>query len=306
MILDEWVELRWSGNMKSWYESRGYVYTKKDERFKVKVSDLQSGSSVKVRVECDGCGKYKVIRYNAYNEVIEHQGIYQCSGCTKRTPISKVVSDFEAKGYIPLFTDYKDQLTRLKFRCSKHLAVVQETNYLNIKRTKDNCYFCFEENNSGQNASNWQGGITNIKNYLRKGSLKWISQQLYQANYRCELSGVTHDVEVHHLNLPFTAIVKAAFEESGISLKASVTEYTDEELAQLLNIVESKHSNITSLCINYNLHHELHKLFTYKTTTEDCIKFTEMYANGELDYIDVHIRRKNRPKYKGVKPQEDA
>ena len=60
------------------------------EKFKVKVSDLKSGSSVKVNVRCDRCGKEYFIKYSRYNErtnMGKHE--YICINCMREYSIYK-------------------------------------------------------------------------------------------------------------------------------------------------------------------------------------------------------------------------
>jgi D-Tyr-tRNAtyr deacylase len=57
MILDTYIEVTWSKRVKSWYESKGYIYTKIGDKFIAKVSDLPPNSSLKVNVQCDFCDK---------------------------------------------------------------------------------------------------------------------------------------------------------------------------------------------------------------------------------------------------------
>lgn len=57
MILDKHVEITWSNRNKSWYEDKGYIWTKNKDVFLARVDDLMPNANVKVLVKCDYCDK---------------------------------------------------------------------------------------------------------------------------------------------------------------------------------------------------------------------------------------------------------
>jgi hypothetical protein len=63
--------MKWNGNNRKWYEDRGYIWTKQNEEFEVKVEDLPYYSKTQVECLCDYClekGIKKVIskQWNRY------------------------------------------------------------------------------------------------------------------------------------------------------------------------------------------------------------------------------------------------
>ena len=63
MIIDEKVTITWNNKHKAYYESKGYIFTKKFEEFEVSTLDLAKSSNVRVNVKCDYCGTI----YNVQN-----------------------------------------------------------------------------------------------------------------------------------------------------------------------------------------------------------------------------------------------
>jgi len=53
MILDEFVEIKWSRRLKSHFIKKGYIFTKIGDIFMVRVEDLNIGSHVVINVRCD-------------------------------------------------------------------------------------------------------------------------------------------------------------------------------------------------------------------------------------------------------------
>ena len=58
MLISKTVMLKWNGRIKQHYVSKGYIYTKMGDTFVCNVNDLTNGSTVKVNVVCDYCGKH--------------------------------------------------------------------------------------------------------------------------------------------------------------------------------------------------------------------------------------------------------
>lgn len=128
------VQVRWNNSNKEWYESKGYIFTKRNSFFDVYVKDLSPHSSKKINVVCDYCGnEYKT----QYAMVVNGRKIIQkdcCSKCTgKKTSevskikrakkyIEKAQKICDEYGYILITTidDYIDAKMNIDFICPKH------------------------------------------------------------------------------------------------------------------------------------------------------------------------------------------
>lgn len=78
MIIDEKVTITWNNKHKAYYESKGYIFTKKFEEFEVSTLDLAKSSNVRVNVKCDYCGTI----YNVQNVVARKvKGKHACKKC---------------------------------------------------------------------------------------------------------------------------------------------------------------------------------------------------------------------------------
>ena len=144
------------------------------------------------------------------------------------------------------------------------------------------------EAQKGENNHNWQGGITPIKNHLRDIINPFMEAHKRSLNYTCELSNKNGGVNGHHI-YPFTNIVHDAHDKHNISIKATVADYTPEELKALENYVLSWHvigdwSNMILLA--EDVHEQVHNSEFYKNTQnkydpnltyEDAHKFMEEF-----------------------------
>lgn len=55
MIISKEVEVYWNWATRSHYEEKGYIFSKERNTFKVKITDLNQKSNVKIKIQCDYC-----------------------------------------------------------------------------------------------------------------------------------------------------------------------------------------------------------------------------------------------------------
>ena len=140
----------------------------------------------------------------------------------------------------------------------------------------------------GEKSSAWKGGVTPIKEHLRKDCVtiqQWFKDAKTNVNYTCELSGIRGGkMEVHHL-YPFSKIVEDAHNFYGISIKHTIGDYTQEELKLLENYVEQWHKDFNNaVVLNKEVHRLFHKIYgLHNNTPEQFKEFKERYLNGEFD-----------------------
>lgn len=87
MLITKTVKIKWNYRYKTYYEFKGYTYTKMGEEFEVKVEDLQKGSGVEVKVLCDYC-KINIILKKYYTYIRDNEkGIIHKDCCTDCSPL---------------------------------------------------------------------------------------------------------------------------------------------------------------------------------------------------------------------------
>lgn len=79
LVLPQKVKIKWSGNTRKHYESKGYTYTHNGDAFDVKVQDLTKGSCIIVKVQCDFCKEIKEMSYKDYLNL--RSKLYCCPKC---------------------------------------------------------------------------------------------------------------------------------------------------------------------------------------------------------------------------------
>lgn len=85
MLISTETELRWTNRIKTHYVNKGYIFTKTNDFFIVKVEDLTNGSHGLVRVKCD-CPNCKnpylnPIIWKDYIRDVKEDGKYYCKKC---------------------------------------------------------------------------------------------------------------------------------------------------------------------------------------------------------------------------------
>lgn len=79
LILPQKVKVKWTGNTRKHYESKGYVYTENLDEFYADVEDLTHGSTIVVNVECDFCKTVNHMPYRNYLHL--SSDLYCCPNC---------------------------------------------------------------------------------------------------------------------------------------------------------------------------------------------------------------------------------
>ena len=153
LVENQMISITWTTSNYKYYISKGYKFTKIKDKLIVKAEDISHGSQIKIKVECDYCGKIieKICR-NYYIE-ISKQGKASCNKC-KGKKIAYIQKDkvkeekitlfnrlCEEKGYIPLSTieDYDGVKAPLKFLCPTH---GEQTIYLDSLKNGCGCKLC--------------------------------------------------------------------------------------------------------------------------------------------------------------------
>ncbi len=180
MLISKEVMVKWNGFTRKHYEEKGYIWTKQNDEFEVKVEDLPFCSTAKVLVDCDykkdGCKGIHNKQYRQYTEDKE-RGYGNC--CTNRkcgaaktkeilldkygvdntsklesykqelrerlkTPFQLFVECAKEKNLILLTVkeEYKNNKSKIRFICLKHKEFgEQEMNAYHFLNKKNCCKY---------------------------------------------------------------------------------------------------------------------------------------------------------------------
>ncbi|MEQ6355242.1 hypothetical protein ABNX05_11490 [Lysinibacillus sp. M3] len=303
---------RWRRSTK---RSKTDLTVRKGTKIIVDIKHIPKGSHIKVDVQCDYCGEilhkpyYKYISQNE-NSTIKKDSCNSCKGkktseymklvhgvnhnsqlCSfresvsdkNRTDSSEVLSSFNKLNYTML-SEYVRYAEPIEFICNKHECLgIQITSYNIVKNFQSGCKACRYEKISGENYYNWQGGVTNIYNYLRGKLGKWRKDSLDNTNYRCLLTNSEENLVVHH-PYNFHNIVHEALNCLNLKVHENLDDYSDDDLSKLTSTCLELHNKYgLGLVICKSLHNKFHAIYGNKNNTYDQFKeFKNNYINGEF------------------------
>lgn len=134
----------------------------------------------------------------------------------------------------------------------------------------------------GSENPNWQGGISQLYEHLRRNIKEWKIASMKDCNYKCVITGESFD-DIHHL-YSFKSIVYDTLNNLSLPVKEYVRDYTEEEIKSIETECLRIHMNLLGVCLRGDVHSLFHSIYTNKNfTKEDFHEFKERYANGEFE-----------------------
>jgi hypothetical protein len=202
---------------------------------KISLSKLMNGR------RCNECAKEKRRRHFqlSYEEVEEY---------------------FRNRGCILLDgNEYENNRTPLHFICSCGNPSV--SSLWGFKRSQGMCNQCALQSRSGENHYRWQGGISELNNFLRSIIQDWRKESFKNGNYKCEISGIDRNLVIHH-KYPFNEIVKETIDLLELPIYSSIGEYADDQIQKLVNKFIIVHNGYgLGVVLNKDIHIEFHSKY---------------------------------------------
>lgn len=156
---DQMFEMKWSKRNKEYYESKGYVFTKKDDSFVVTVEDLMPSSRILVDAKCDCCDNsfskpYRVMSKSSrqfcdvkcMNNYVKKNGSFNNTQLDYKCGMCDV--DIKVKQYIMKeLEDGKRNNIFCSVKCNTDWQSINRTgeNHHSYNQIKKNCNYCDEE-----------------------------------------------------------------------------------------------------------------------------------------------------------------
>ena len=196
------VKTKWNSKTKSYYELKGYIYTKVGDEFYVRAKDLKPSSHEQIKIICDFCGKPAYPRMIDYSKK-KNKHIDSCDECKIIKTISLVrLRESEEKfrllrevcdknGYELLSNkdEYSGRDTPIKYICKKHGSQMQR---LDVLLRGGICYYCAHEI-LAINQTFTPEYITQIVNSINGNELlnanEYVNSKTTNLRIRCGLCG---------------------------------------------------------------------------------------------------------------------
>lgn len=127
-LITKEVTAKWNSNTKKHFIKKGYIYTKGEDEFTIKVSDLSKHSHYLVDIQCDNCEIIKKLQFREYNKRLKN-GSYYCASCelklygSENSRIARLKKSISLRDW--LFEnlsekDYQEIISRWDYEKNKH------------------------------------------------------------------------------------------------------------------------------------------------------------------------------------------
>lgn len=123
-----------------------------------------------------------------------------------------------------------------------------------------------------------------LNKYFRGNISDWKNASIKACDYQCVLTG-RKDFQIHHL-YSVNKMIKDMFKENPQLKKSHFSDYSDDELSELLNIfINIQNRYPLGVCVCKDLHDLFHSLYGRTTNERQWNEFCQMYKNGEFNNI---------------------
>ena len=231
---------------------------------------INNRTNLKIRFEC---GKIHEMCFGAFQSG-------EKDPCTSMRRFKSTVSEKTTKKMLEFmdsigfkFISFEGKEFKFKstitYSCPK--GHIETRSYSSLWRRK-NCMTCTKEENkikySKENASNWQGGLTELKTYLSKFIVQWKKDSMEHSNYKCVISGKRFE-DIHHIQ-SFNLLLREALEELNFELKNTIGEYDSDQITLLINkLIEVHYRYPLGVALTKKWHNKFHKLYGMGDNTPD-------------------------------------
>jgi len=219
------------------------------------------------------CGNYFNKSWGAFKNGQDH-----CPECGR-----KRIAEYQRKyypenaeeiflehGYI-MIGNFINRDTEVECICSKgHKCNVILSNLLS---RNSGCHICGLNRRSGENHSNYKGGISILDHIIRQNLNEWKGNIRDLYNHKCPITGRTKlDTTVHHL-YSLNSIINDVVKYLGIQIKiydtVSNNNLSETDINRIISEILKRHDNTIGILIDKNIHKKFHKKYGYGNNTPE-------------------------------------
>jgi len=236
--------------------------------------------------------------YLSYNQVVNNN--IKCKYCNRDKRIMNLKEKYDSiDDYFNINnlmltinkgTYVKERLNlnadvELTFICTEHIHYGEQRILNRSFRFNGNpCRYCAKKQISGQNHYRWNGGLSNLSEFLRGKINKWKFDSLKNNNFKCFITGLEGNLVVHHVK-PFSEIVKETVNELSLPSHQNISHYSENELNEISKLCIRKHYEYgLGIPLDSNIHdlfHEEYSVFYFDE--DDFYEFIERFKGGEFN-----------------------
>lgn len=236
--------------------------------------------------KCNCCGKDFERKFSQVKE--KHFACFEClksrQGGKNKLNIQKVrefIQEYDIENNCELLsTNYINQSEPLLFKCNCCGKEFERT-FQTLKAKKTfKCFRCAHHLPMDSTSDKYLA----IVSYFRGKTYSWKKEFLKNHN-KCDLTGVTEDLHVHHL-ISFSTILEQASINAEVPLdyRPSELEQYGYSLEKITNEFLKLHNSAPAVLLTKDYHNLFHKLYGYKDNTPaQYFEFKERFYKGEFN-----------------------
>lgn len=231
-----------------------YVKHKVEEKGYELISSEYTSAHDKLTMSCKKHGEFKqTLSMFLSGHLCPRCGIEQRAK-SQRKNLDTVKSVFSKAG-LTIIGEYKKNNKPVKCICKKH--GIEYATYISVKKSG----LCPIDGirRLGENNPSWNGGSTELKPMLRGLIEPWKQECMRRTGYRCEITGLTGQLNVHHM-VGFEQIFEMTMEELGIQILPRIGDYSQEQLMKIQNtFVRNNREMANPIVMLQDVHLAFHK-----------------------------------------------
>lgn len=218
------------------------------------------------------------------------KGCPQCSrekgGRSRSLGYDKAKEIVESAGYELPCQPYRNNRTKMDIVCKKHGVFHMTINDINRGR---HCPACSREQASlkmsREGSPLWKGGISPLEKQLRESLSKWTANQLREKDYKCEITGKTGNLNVHHMT-SFSSILEKTLNDVGSPREKQVRDYSVEEIDEIQKeFIKNNDKMANPVVMLEEVHKKFHQFcggYSKPTSFKQLEEFKKAIATGAV------------------------
>lgn len=233
------------------------------------------------------CAKKNYHFYSTTTDTFK-QGV-RCGYCTgKRLNIKDTIGEIkpqivklwsEKNSYSP-FELFYNSPTKVWIKCPEGVHEDSYKEVRDIYRRNSGCLKCNYSSNRGSGNWKWKGGVSDLRSFLRDKISDWKRRTIEEYDFKCDVTGVNRDFEIHHLK-SFSDIFYSFIEMEGIEIK-SIGSYTEEAKRDIERRFVKYHDSFgLGVLMSKEVHREFHRIYGNSPTVDNYKHFKSGYVNNK-------------------------
>lgn len=217
-----------------------------------------------------------------------------CAYCAKNASytLEEAVEYFTKLHLKLLATEVPNVYSKLPYICEIHSDEIRYTTLSQVVHGHG-CRLCGRDATKGEKHHNWNGGITNLDDYLRNhlNHINWIKSAFIEQSRQCYISGKREKTNVVHHSVNFALLRDNMLEELNLNKRKQMTDYSDDEIKLMVAKMQQYHDSVKGIVMDVHIHKLFHSIYgLYNNSLKQVEEFKNRYDAGEFNEILSNVK----------------